>query len=152
MWSSACCVFVVRGPESRKFLRNSGFETLISYLNISYHMRGVYLFIMVMTMLMRDAQALLGVEAHAALIDGTLSDLLYADDTLIMGVSAEIVSEYGRAVETAGKTYGMALHWGKTQALSICTSERLRRPDGTVIHESGSLEYFGGVANWRWAR
>ena len=39
----------------------------------------------------------------------------------------------------------MVLHWGKTQGLSICSGERVLRPDGTVIDESGSLEYLGAL-------
>ena len=39
----------------------------------------------------------------------------------------------------------MMLHWGKTQALSICTLEKLHRPDGTSIHEQGALQYLGAA-------
>ena len=71
--------------------------------------------------------------------------MLYADDTLVIGESARLVAEYGAAIETAGALYGMALHWGKTQALSVCTQERLHRPDGSVIEETGFIEYLGAL-------
>ena len=73
---------------------------------------------------MSDARNLLSSTATKVLEAGTLSDLLYADDTLVIGESARLVEEYGAAIERAGASYGMALHWGKTQALSICTSDR----------------------------
>ena len=39
----------------------------------------------------------------------------------------------------------MKLHWGKTQAISIGTAERLQTPDGQIIQENGSLKYLGGM-------
>ena len=104
-----------------------------------------FLFIIVMTILMQDARALLSPKARAALEDGSLSELLYADDTLVMGESASLVSEYGAAIEQAGAAYGMSLHWGKTQAMSVCTKDRIRRPDGSIIEKTGSLEYLGAL-------
>ena len=75
--------------------------------------------------------------------NGKLADLLYADDTLVMGESADHVSEYGGAIEKAGAMYGMSLRWKKTQALSVCTEDRISRPDGSLVEENGSLEYLG---------
>ena len=66
-------------------------------------------------------------------------DVLYADDALVH------VEEMAQAIEKAGEVYGMNLHWGKMQALSACTQARLRRPDGTVIEETGFLTYLGSV-------
>ena len=63
----------------------------------------------------------------------------------MIGESADLVAEYGQAVEKAGATNGMSLHRGKTQALSICTADRIRRPDGTFIDEQGSIKYLGAV-------
>ena len=104
-----------------------------------------FLFIIVMSLLMQDARALLSLPALAAIQSGSLSDLLYADDTLIIGESAELVTEYGEAVEKAGAMYGMTLHWGKTQGLSVCTAEQIRRPDGSFIADNGSIEYLGAL-------
>ena len=84
-------------------------------------------------------------DARAAYQRGSLSDVVFADDTLLMGVDHEHLNGYLAAVEEAGKRYGMELHWGKTQAHSICTNERIIRPDGIVIKESGSMEYLGAL-------
>ena len=94
---------------------------------------------------MDDARGFLSQPAKEAIKADTLSELLYADDTLVLGESARLVEEYGAAIERAGASYGMALHWGKTQALSICTTDRIRRPDGSVIQESGCIEYLGAL-------
>ena len=72
-------------------------------------------------------------------------DVLYADDTLILGTHTVFVEEFARAVQSAGVDFGMALHWDKTQALSVCSSDNIHGPDGTVITDSGSLIYLGGL-------
>jgi len=70
---------------------------------------------------------------------------LYADDTLLLGSNPTHVEAFAQAVERAGATYGMTLHWGKTQALSVGTSSRMKRPDGTNFEEAASLQYLGGL-------
>ena len=104
-----------------------------------------FLFGIVMTVLMTDAYEMLGPGAKRACEQNNLFDVLYADDTLIIGNSTAYVEELAHAVECAGSNYGLKLHWGKTQALSIGTSKRIRRPDGTTIEETGSLLYLGGL-------
>ena len=97
-----------------------------------------------MTVLMKDAYDMLSSEAKKACEQNNLFDVLYADDILIVGNGVAHVEELARAVERAGSNYGMKLHWGKTQALSIGTSSRIRRPDGSTIEDTGSLLYLGG--------
>ena len=80
-----------------------------------------------------------------AMKSGDLSDLLYADDTLVMGVSAALVGELAAAIEQAGGRYGMVLHWGKTPAISVCCDDHINRSDGTLIPGSDSMEYLGGL-------
>ena len=46
------------------------------------------LFVIVMTILMHDAQQLLSRKAQAALATDDLYDILYADDTLLLGREA----------------------------------------------------------------
>ena len=52
-----------------------------------------------MAVLMEDAYKLLKPATHVAVCEGWLYDLLYADDTLLMGVRAGHVSELAAAVE-----------------------------------------------------
>ena len=57
-----------------------------------------------------------------------------------------MLSAIGRpAVERAGATYGMRLHWGKTQALCVGDADCLNKPDGTLFEETSSLQYLGAV-------
>ena len=98
-----------------------------------------------MTTLMEDAANQLGDAATKALQSGDLADLLYADDTLLFGINGSHVAEFAAAIERAGSSYGMILHWGKTQALSFHANVKLRRPDSSVIEERCSLEYLGAL-------
>jgi len=104
-----------------------------------------FLFIIVTTVIMHDAVATLGTSAAQAYRDSRLFDVLYADDTLLLGLTAADVEALAAAVESIGTTYGMTLHWGKTQALSVCTDSRLRKPNGEIIGEKSSLLYLGAV-------
>ena len=74
-----------------------------------------------------------------------LSDILYADDTLLLGQHARHVEEYAQAIEVAGATYGMKLHRGKTQALCVGNAQSLHKPDGTPFDDPGSLSYLGAL-------
>ena len=70
-----------------------------------------------------------------------LSDILYADDTLLLGVSPQDVEALAAAVETHGAQYGLTLHWGRTQAIAVANDVQLKRPDGTSIPNADSLIY-----------
>ena len=98
-----------------------------------------------MTLVMHDAVGMLSPLCSDAYKRRELSEALYADDTIIFGSSAEFVQEYAQAVQTVGARYGLALHWGKTQALSVGTEQCLRRPDGTAFDKADFLEYLGGL-------
>jgi hypothetical protein len=98
-----------------------------------------------MTIIMHDAVAELPPVPLQAYSKGHLYDVLYADDTLILGTSAHDVETLAASVERIGRTFGLMLHWDKTQALSICTSDRICSPDGTAIPEKGALQYLGAT-------
>ena len=57
--------------------------------------------------------------------------------------SAPCVEELASAIERAGKQFGMSLHWGKTQGLSVCTESNLRNSQGDLVTDDGSLTYLG---------
>jgi len=104
-----------------------------------------FLFILVMTVLMQDAQKLLSAPSQDALHHGLLADILYADDTLILGSSAPCVQEYAHAVEMAGASYGMTLNWAKTQAMCVGDACCIKKPDGGLFENRESLQYLGAL-------
>ena len=83
--------------------------------------------------------------ARSDLQKNLVTGILYADDTLIYGSRASSVQEFAGAVERAGVAYGMTLHWGKTQALSIGDAGPLYKPDGTMFEDAGCLGYLGAM-------
>ena len=82
---------------------------------------------------MQDAVASLSPESQALYGKGSLDSLLYADDTLIVGVAQERVQELLDAVAATGLKYGMELHWSKFQLLQVRGKYKLSAPDGSVI-------------------
>ena len=104
-----------------------------------------FLFIIVMSILMYDAKALLTQKSRDDLGSGALFDILYADDTLLVGCRASGVEEYAQVVEQVGRTYGMTLHWGKTQVLSVGSAGRLKKPDGSDFADTRALQYLGAL-------
>ena len=92
-----------------------------------------FLFVILVSVLLTDAKKNLSTAGQAALEQGCLFEVLYADDTLLVGVQPELVEEFARVVEAEGGKYGMTLHWGKTQVLSVATEERLKMPDCSIV-------------------
>jgi len=101
------------------------------------------LFIMAMSVLLKDAVSMFSPEARQAYDRGDLSDVIYADDTLLISVSVNHLAEYLRAVASAGERYGMELHWDKFQLLPIQCSPVLHTPAGDPIPCRGRMEYLG---------
>ena len=64
---------------------------------------------MLMTVFMEDAKASLGPDDCERLTRGVLADLLYADDTLLLSVTAASLERFLAAVAGAGRWPGAAL-------------------------------------------
>ena len=62
-----------------------------------------------------------------------------------MSAQAPLIEEYLAAIAKAGSYYGMVLHWGKFQALSVCSQTDILRPDGQPFAKKGSIDYLGGL-------
>ena len=62
-----------------------------------------YLFVIVMIVLMHDAHTSIGQSARTAVECGYFYDILYADDTLVIGTNAANVEELTAAIGAAGQ-------------------------------------------------
>jgi len=98
---------------------------------------------MLMTVLMRDATDMLCPTSRELFEKGSLSILLYADDTLLIGSSGPCLQELLDSIAAAGKNYGMELHWKKFQFIQVNGTITLNAPDGTVIQQSDLMTYLG---------
>jgi hypothetical protein len=98
---------------------------------------------MVVSVLAQDAAEILPEAARRMYEESRLSMLLYADDTLLIGASADGLQDFLSAVATTGAKYGMELHWDKFQLLSVRGAHRLRKPNGECIPPSDTMSYLG---------
>lgn len=103
------------------------------------------LFIITMTVLMHDAVSLLSAGARASYEKGALTDLIYADDTLLIGTNSEYVNEFLHAVCLAGHSIGMELHWGKFQLLSVRSVPDIATPSGEKVTCASQINYLGAA-------
>ena len=96
---------------------------------------------------MQDAADKLPPDDQVLLKRGCLAELLYADDTLLLSVSANSLERFLAAVSSAGATYGLELHWGKLQLIKVRCSAAVHRPDHSVIDPQSSLLYLGSIVS-----
>ena len=103
------------------------------------------LFVMCMTIVMKDAAESLSNADQTLLQNHELAALLYADDTLLLGRDAAGVQRYLDAVERAGSNLGLQLHADKFQLIQIGTSSSIRNSAGAVIQARDSMVYLGAL-------
>ena len=96
-----------------------------------------------MTVIMRDAVTMLPASDRQDFEAGILSELLYADDTLLMSENAQSLENFLRAVEVAGSRFGLSLHADKFQLMKIGCEDEVRRAGGAAIPASQQLVYLG---------
>ena len=101
-----------------------------------------FLFVILMTILRDDAK-------HAASSDPSYtkppfpSELVYADDTLIMAVNEDSAHAYMTCISLAGSEYGLSFNWKKLEVLPVRTHGTIKLPDGSQAEIKQSLKYVG---------
>ena len=103
------------------------------------------LFIIVMSALMHDAVSLLSPAARLAHSRGSLADIAYADDTLLIGACPQMVGEFLAAVSIVGKRYGMSLQYGKFHLVQVHCEGSLSRLDGAQLAPETGMNYLGTI-------
>ena len=84
------------------------------------------LFSIVMTLLMHDAKAAFLSKRDPART-GEISELMYADDTLIVAVNNEDAEIYMQCIEQAGRMYGLQLNRSKLEVLPVRCEARIKK-------------------------
>ena len=59
-----------------------------------------------------------------------MDELVYADDTLLVGLEQQHVQAYMECIEAAGKNYGLSFNWRKLEVLQIQCEDKFYKPDG----------------------
>ena len=70
-----------------------------------------FLFVMVMTVLLHDANTLLVDDHGVHLKHMCCNELVYADDTLLVGVDTHQLQKYLECIAQVGEHFGLALNW-----------------------------------------
>eukprot|EP00959_Pyramimonas_sp_CCMP1952_P071103 1484580-Pyramimonas_sp.AAC.1 len=98
-----------------------------------------------MTVIIEDAAAQLPEEHRKLWERGSLSVLLCADDTLILGRTKEGVEQLLAAVQNAGRCYGMELHPDKFQLLQVRCVQNIQDTQGVIIPAQEDMIYLGAL-------
>ena len=106
-----------------------------------------FLFVMLMTVLMHDAVNELPAKEKELMQRGGLAELLYADDTLLLSVSADSLQVFLASVSKAGAEYGLKLHFGKFQFLQVRADTVVRSPDLSPIVPEPDILYLGSLVS-----
>ena len=72
---------------------------------------------------------------------GEISELMYADDTLILAVNNEDAETYMQCIEQGGRMYGFQLNWNKLEVLPVRCEARIKKPNEDNVVSKGSLLY-----------
>ena len=112
-----------------------------------------YLFIMVMTVLMNDVDDRLitsGVPTNSWSIGKPTYDMEYADDTLLFGVTSEVVEEYLKNVQVEASLYGLQLNLTKTEHLPFpgFAATPLCFSNGEIVPQADKCKYLGTQVSW----
>ena len=103
-----------------------------------------FLFSILMTLLISDATRKL--HSHMGPpIDLPVDELIYADDTLVVGVQADRVQAFMNYIQQAGENYGLAFNWRKLELLPVRCEAAIAKPDGNVIASKDSIVYLGSL-------
>ena len=72
------------------------------------------------------------------------SELLHADDALILAVEVGPLSAHLSAIASAGAEFGLRLNWSKVELLPVRGVGGLQLRNGTMLQAKPSIKYFGG--------
>ena len=102
-----------------------------------------FLFVMLMTVLLRDAVGTLSQQDQRSYAEGELSALLYADDTLLVGGSAPGLQRLVEAVARTGAKFGLQLHADKFQLIQARHTDTIFDHEGAPVTPKHNMLYLG---------
>ena len=104
-----------------------------------------FLFVMLMTVLLSDAKTAACADSRYQLPERFPSELVYADDTLILALDEDSAHAYMLAIAEAGRSYGLSLNWSKCEVMPVRSPGVIRSPAGTDLPIKHSLYYLGSI-------
>ena len=107
-----------------------------------------YLFILVMTVMFFDIHVNIDETLEGKkLRNFEESEILYADDTLLVLQEPEAMNELIKQIEIESSYYGLRLNKSKCNFLDLNGNNELKFQDGTNLEKAQSVTYLGGVMN-----
>ena len=103
-----------------------------------------YLFVIFMTILFHDVEEEVGkktIERTMDLVD--FSNILYADDTFLVGKHSRELNKILHAIEKHSSRYGMKLNKGKCVYLNMNNNNNIKFKDGSVMPRENEATYLG---------
>ena len=102
-----------------------------------------YLFIIVMSVLMEDSHSKLRRDHGVEFPVGSINEIVYADDTLLVGSDAQTVEKQLSCIVELGRAYGLEMNWQKVELMTVRCDLPIRGPDATELVRKTSLVYLG---------
>ncbi len=103
-----------------------------------------FLFVIVMTVLLRDAKQTLANQGVVLSTDCLVNELVYADDTLLIDVDDGTVQQFMDSVDAVGAAYGLSFNCSKLEALSVNAAADIQKPDKTFANRC-----YTSAASWQ---
>ena len=112
-----------------------------------------YLFIMVLTVILADVDTRLlahGVPTNTWSVGKPVYDLEYADDTMLFGISVEVLEEYLQTLQVEASLYGLFLNFTKTELLRHpkLLEGQVRFTQGDPVPIADTVKYLGSQVAW----
>ena len=104
-----------------------------------------FLFVIVMTVMLEDVRDKLVASDAYDTPDDFPSELVYADDTLILAMNSKSAQTYMQHVAEEGSKYGLSFNWRKLETLGVRTVTNITKPDGVRVTQKGSIKYLGAM-------
>ena len=113
-----------------------------------------YLFVMVLSVILMDVDDRLlkhGGPTNTWSVGKPIYDLEYADDTLLFGISTQVVEEYLKHLQVEATLYGLLLNFTKTELLRHPKLEdnQIHFANGDPVPVTESAKYLGSLVSWK---
>ena len=95
---------------------------------------------LLMTVIAHDARS--GMIDQGFVFESSLpTEVLYADDTLLIHSAPQLLQAYMRSIEVCGRTYGLSLNFDKVEALPVKCLQTIQNSDGSAVKTKECLKY-----------
>jgi len=98
-----------------------------------------------MTVLIHDAKGLLNTQGQQNQRQTSLDEALYADDTMLIGTSAERLQEYMERIQQCGQAYGLSFNIAKLECLCVNCEGKIFNENGEEVPAKDHIKYLGAL-------